>query len=116
MSPIPDLLKDISMTQTLKDLTICIKSSRSNLTDADWRDFVNPYVWKDMDLVLSSISTLQEVSIHLYFGRYRTIPTWIWERILQSMPLLEERQILTLKANEDAYTERHLMTEDDTNQ
>jgi hypothetical protein len=88
-----DILKDSSVTQCLKELTIGVLV---DLIDFDWRDVYDSRIWKDLDSVLSSsIPALQRVLITFDIVR-RVIPPQFWVGMRASMPLLEERGVLTL--------------------
>jgi hypothetical protein len=91
-----DILKNPSITHSLKELTIGFVTYLENLVDSDWRDIYDSKVWKDLDYVLSSIPTLQRV--HIYFDiESGHIPPQFWAGIWASMPLLKEWGILTLE-------------------
>jgi hypothetical protein len=107
---IANLLKDTPLTQTLKDLSIGLISSRPNLTDSDWHNIYDSKVWKDLDLVLHSFSTLQRMVIQLKFTRYETIPVEFWAGMRGSMLFAEERGILNFKSNLDPIPEREIST------
>jgi hypothetical protein len=93
---IASLFRDSSLTQTLKDLTIGVKSLLEDLLDADWKDLHNSQTWKDLDLILSPVSTLQRILIQLDFPYLQeSIPAQFLAGMRESMPLLEERGILT---------------------
>jgi hypothetical protein len=96
--------------QTLKDFTIGVVCARSDLIDSDWQDLYDSKVWKDLDLVLSSISTLKRVLIHFFFTGYQTIPEQVWVALRKSMPYLEEQGILMFKSRLDTFPEQDMLT------
>jgi hypothetical protein len=116
---IASLLRDSSLTQTLKDLIIGVKSLLNVPLDTQWQDLYNSKIWKDLDLILSPVSTFQRMVIHLDFPYLlpESIPAQFLAGMRESMPLLEERGILTFKLNHDnesrlnAYPERDVWTD-----
>jgi hypothetical protein len=87
-----DILKDSSVTQCLKELTIGVLV---DLINFNWRDVYDSKIWKDLDSIPSSIPALQRV--HITFDIVgRVIPPQFWVGMRASMPLLEERGVLTL--------------------
>jgi hypothetical protein len=111
---VADILKNSSVTRCLKELTIGFVSHQyiqSTRIDWIWQDILNSKVWKDLDLILSSVSTLQQVLIHFYFSSCNTVPGPFWAGMRDSMPLLQERGILLFKTKGDAHPERDMWTE-----
>jgi hypothetical protein len=104
------LLKDTPLRETLKDLTIGVMMLRTNLIHSNWLDFYDAAVWKDLDLVLSSITTLQRTLIHLD-ALCLDIPPQVRTGIRSSMPLIEQRGILIFKSNGDVLPERDMWTD-----
>jgi hypothetical protein len=91
-----NVLKNASITHSLKELMIGFITHLDNFVESDWRDIYDSKVWKDLDSVLSSIPTLQRV--HIYFDIERChIPPQFWTGMQASMPLLEEWGILMLE-------------------
>jgi hypothetical protein len=97
------LLKDASLKQTLKDFTIGVKFSQSNLIDSDWLDLYSDKIWKELDLILASISTLQRTAIHLFPASGEYTPAQVSAGFRSSMPLIEERGILIFKSYDGTF-------------
>jgi hypothetical protein len=108
---IASLLKDIFLLQTLKVLTISITCPLENLRNTEWQDLNNSEIWKDLDLILSLVSTLQQMLIHLTFPYFLhdRIPMQFLADMQESMPLLSQRGILTFQLNGDP--ERDMRTD-----
>ena len=87
------LLKDTPLMQTLKYLSI-YSFERSG--PSDWQDLTG--VWKDLDLVLSSAFALRKVYVYAHSPAQLEGSGGVRE----SMPLLEDRGILTFE-EEDLY-------------
>jgi hypothetical protein len=75
---IKKILKDSFIPQTLKRLTIIVVVWGAGSTGSDWGDIYDSMVWKDLELVLSSASTLQQVLIYFRFKHCSAIPGWFW--------------------------------------
>jgi hypothetical protein len=107
------LLKDTSLKQTLKDLTIGVILPRENFIDSDWLDLSSDKIWKDLDLILASISSLQRTLIHLYpaSGTWQPDIQEVPTGIRSSMPLIEQRGILIFKCKGDDFPERDMLTD-----
>jgi hypothetical protein len=84
---------------------------RTNFIRSNLLDFSSAKVWKDLDRVLSSITTLQRTLIHLNSLCLYDIPAQVHTAIRSSMPLMEQRGILIFKSNDDVFPERDLWTD-----
>jgi hypothetical protein len=107
--PITTLLGDTSLRETLIDLTIGVTMPRTR--SADWLDFYNAKIWKDLDPVLSLITSLRRTLIHVDPGCRENIPAHVRTGIGSSMPLMEQPGILIFKCEGDVSPERGMWTD-----
>ena len=92
-----DVLSNVSIAQSLKEITIGFSTYLDNFVDSDWKDIYDSKVWKELDPIISSMPALQRFHIHFDFKR-DIIPPQFCVGVQASMPLVENRAILTLTA------------------
>jgi hypothetical protein len=93
-----DILKDPSVTQSLKELTVIfLTPARGHgFEESNWRCLHASKIWTDLDRACSLILTLRRVHIQFDFDRCE-IPIWFWACIRKSLLSLDELGILNIK-------------------